>query len=166
MDSTKKAHLVNITPKRKSWCFERYSFTVDDRCISREEDGQPNSPKVKYRFDYQNNSCKKFEANQCTFNGNVFNTIEECLVDCLPSRIECQGCEINKWKKHKAQNCKQISESNVACNIKYKTFNLAPIQAEVEKLRTSAAFSSLYATSAVRLILILSVLLLGVRPFF
>lgn len=151
MEPTRKGHFVNINPKRKSWCFERYLFTVDDKCISREDENQA---KIKYRFDYQNNMCKKLETNQCTFNGNVFNTIEECLVDCLPSRFECSNCELSKFNKLKAQKCKAIAENSIQCSIKYKTFNMAPLIVEVEKIRNGSGHLKVYSTNLVTLILI------------
>ena len=171
MDQSKKGHFVNINSRRKSWCLERYSFNIDDRCINREEDSQSNqnnNQKIKYRFDYRENSCKKLETNQCTFNGNVFNTIEECLVDCLPSKFECSNCDIGKFNKLKAQKCKTVTENTVQCGIKYKTFLLAPLQTEVEKIRSnSAALPKFNSTNIVKSILIILIAILNFKnPFF
>lgn len=158
MDTTKKGHFLNINPKRKSWCFERFSFNVGDKCLLREDESSQS--KIKYRFDYRENSCRILETNQCTFNGNVFNTIEECLVDCWPSKFECQNCDIKKFNSLKAQKCKSIVEGRVQCGIKAKIFNMDSLINEVQKLRTSSAdYTRFHSTNLLSLTVILFIIL-------
>lgn len=161
MDPTRKGHIVNLNLKRKSWCFERFSFTVDDKCISRTDDSQPLSPekKTKYRFNYLDNSCKMFETDQCTFNGNVFNTIEECVSDCLPKTFECLNCDYAKFNKYRAK-CRANQGINIhKCQIFNNKFNWTVLAQEVEKIRSgSLARTIIKSTNTINLFFIFSIL--------
>lgn len=166
MDGTRKAHFVNINKNRQLWCFERISFNFGDRCLPRED--ETNLAKIKYRFDYRDNSCKIFESNKCTLSGNVFNTVDECVADCLPNKFEYQ-CKDQQSCPSSAKTytdlkakCSQVETMKVKCTIRYNTkdgknnFELEKLKQMVDKIRSSSTgFSKLNSTNVLLFIVIL-----------